>query len=137
MKLSTEVVTTPTLDVTPELEQQLHSTISQIVGLQQQIDLLQELQDAEYDQLLATCDEAGIKSTFTSGAYINVRRDTSSSFSKKKLMAAFNITPAQIEMCTTRKPKRPYVTVETEEQRQAKAAKRAARKSAGEEDEDD
>ena len=137
IKLTTEktTATAPTLDLSPELQQRLHAAITQYVGLAEQIDLLEELADAEKAVVMALLEEAGADKLQHSGAYLNVIRGTDSRLNKKKLVA-LGVTEAQIAMATTTKPKRPYVTIETEAQRAKKAAKRAAGKAAGDDNDD-
>lgn len=138
IKLTIENTTTvaPVLELSPELQQRLHSAITQYVGLTEQIDLLEELADAEKATVMALLEKAGTDKLQHSGAFLNVIRGTDSRLNKKKLIA-LGVTEAQIAMATTTKPKRAYVTIETEAQRAKKAAKRAASKAAGGGDDDE
>jgi len=110
LKQTTEAVPDLTPALSPELQQRLHASLTQYTGLCEQIALLEQLADAEKQQIQAVLEEGGIERTAHNGYTVSIVRGTSSSLDKKKLVA-LGVTEAMLQQATTIKPKKPYVMV--------------------------
>lgn len=92
------------------LAAELRSAIEQYAGLKQQSDLLDQLMYEEKERIQAVLNEAGVDKASANGFHVAIVRGTTSKLDPKKLQA-MGVTPAQLEMATTVKPKAPYLSV--------------------------
>jgi hypothetical protein len=108
LKQTAEVA--PVVELAPELRQRLHASLSQYTGLCEQIELLQQLADAEKEQIQAILEEGDVSKIEHEGYNLAIVRGTSSSLDKKRLVA-LGVSEALIQQATTIKPKKPYVMI--------------------------
>lgn len=106
MKLSQTVESAVATEITvsPELLQKIESSLAMY-------DMYRQALDAEKTLINALLDEAGIKKVEAGDHVVYITAGgTSSSLDKKKLIAQ-GVTDAMIDAATTRKPKKPYMTI--------------------------
>jgi hypothetical protein len=88
-----------------ELQQRLESALAMY-------GTYKELLDKERAHIEMILNEGGVKKSEAAGWLTYVTTGgTSSSFDKKKAIALGYLTEAQIAACTTRKPKKPFLTI--------------------------
>jgi hypothetical protein len=108
MSLSQTTELIAAVELSPELQTRLHSSITQYTGLQEQITMLEEMAAAEKVSIMAILEEGETDKVTQDGYHVAIVTGSSSSLDKKKLVA-LGVTEAMIAAATTTKPKKPYV----------------------------